>query len=35
MNYQSEDYVKYRLQKAKDTLDEVNSHLENEFWNTA
>jgi uncharacterized protein (UPF0332 family) len=35
MNYQSEDYIKYRFLKAKDTLAEVNSHMENEFWNTA
>jgi uncharacterized protein (UPF0332 family) len=35
MNFNSEDYIKYRLQKAKETLEEVNSHIENQFWSTA
>lgn len=33
--YRHEDYVRYRLQRAKETIREVNFHIENEFWNTA
>jgi uncharacterized protein (UPF0332 family) len=29
------ELVKYRLQKAKDTLQEIDTHIENKFWNTA
>lgn len=30
-----EDYIKYRLERAKETIDEVTVHIENKFWNTA
>ncbi|OGU92059.1 MAG: hypothetical protein A2475_02920 [Ignavibacteria bacterium RIFOXYC2_FULL_35_21] len=30
-----DDYVNYRLQKAKDTILEVEHYIKNEFWNTA
>lgn len=35
INYQQDDYVNYRLQRAKETIHEVDKHIENEFWNTA
>ena len=31
----SDDYSQYRLQRAKDTILEVEKHIENRFWNTA
>lgn len=31
----SEDYVRYRLSRAHETLDEINLLLENRMWNTA
>ena len=34
-DYQPEDYSRYRLQRAKETLLEVETHIENKFWNTA
>ena len=30
-----EDYIKYRIERARDTIDEVRTHIENKFWNTA
>jgi uncharacterized protein (UPF0332 family) len=33
--YQPDDYIKYRLQRAKDTISEIETYIENEFWNTA
>jgi uncharacterized protein (UPF0332 family) len=33
--YQPEDYIKYRLQRAKATIAEIDTYIENEFWNTA
>ncbi|MCU4166776.1 HEPN domain-containing protein, partial [Carboxylicivirga caseinilyticus] len=33
--YNPSDYSSYRIQKAKETLEEVNIHIENRFWNTA
>lgn len=33
--YKPEDYVNYRLQRARETIREVESHIENRFWNTA
>lgn len=33
--YQPEDYYIYRLQRAKETVLEVKTHIENKFWNTA
>lgn len=34
-DYQPEDYSKYRIQRAKETIQEVETHIENKFWNTA
>jgi len=31
----SEDYVKYRLQRAKDTISETKILIDNKLWNTA
>ena len=33
--YKPEDYIRYRIQRAKETVDEVQTHIENKFWNTA
>ena len=33
--YKPEDYSRYRLQKAKETLKEVEQLIGNKFWNTA
>jgi uncharacterized protein (UPF0332 family) len=35
IEYSPEDLSNYRLQKAKETIHEVEKHLENKFWNTA
>ena len=34
-NYQPIDYARYRYQKAIETLGEVETHIQNAFWNTA
>jgi uncharacterized protein (UPF0332 family) len=33
--FQQEDFIRYRLERADETLLEVESHLSNGFWNTA
>ena len=33
--YNPDDYSNYRIQKAKETIGEVENHILNEFWNTA
>lgn len=33
--YKIEDYINYRLQRANETLAEVEIHIKNKFWNTA
>ncbi len=33
--YKKEDYIRYRIERAKETVDEVKVHIENKFWNTA
>jgi uncharacterized protein (UPF0332 family) len=33
--FQPEDFIRYRLERADETLLEVDSHLSNGFWNTA
>ena len=33
--YRPEDYVKYRIGRAKETIQEVRTHIENKYWNTA
>lgn len=35
MQFQKEDYIKYRAAKSKTTLLEVEVLLDNQFWNTA
>jgi len=30
-----EDYLKYRIDRANETIEEVRVHIENKFWNTA
>jgi len=34
-NYTTDDYVKYRIERAKETILEVKTHIGNKFWNTA
>ena len=34
-DFKPDDYIAYRIQKAKDTIREVEIHIQNEFWNTA
>jgi uncharacterized protein (UPF0332 family) len=34
-DYTPEDYVKYRIERAKETIQEVRTHIENKYWNTA
>ena len=33
--YKSEDFIKYRIERARETVDEVKVHIDNKFWNTA
>jgi hypothetical protein len=33
--YQPEDYINYRINRADETIREVAVHIENKFWNTA
>lgn len=33
--YKSEDYIKYRYGRALETIEEVQTHIDNKFWNTA
>ena len=33
--YKPEDYIKYRIERAKETIREVQTHIDNKFWNTA
>lgn len=33
--YEPKDYIKYRIEKAKNTLEEVQTHIDNRFYNTA
>ena len=34
-DYKPEDYINYRIQRARETIEEVQTHIENKFWNTA
>lgn len=34
-DYTPEDYIKYRLGRANETIGEVRIHIKNRFWNTA
>lgn len=31
----SDEYIKYRINRANETIQEVQTHIENKFWNTA
>ena len=33
--YKPNDYINYRIQRAKDTIQEVKTHIDNKYWNTA
>jgi uncharacterized protein (UPF0332 family) len=33
--YKPEDYSNYRIQRANETIKEVETHIKNKFWNTA
>lgn len=33
--YKPEDYAKYRIQRAKETIEEVETLIQNKYWNTA
>lgn len=33
--YKPEDYINYRYGRAIETFDEVKTHIDNKFWNTA
>jgi uncharacterized protein (UPF0332 family) len=35
MAYSKQDYINYRIQKAKETFSEVEVLINNEFWNTS
>lgn len=34
-SYTTDDYINYRIERAKETIREVQTHIENKFWNTA
>lgn len=34
-SYTTDDYINYRIDRAKETIREVQTHIENKFWNTA
>lgn len=34
-DYQPEDFVQYRLHRAKETISEIEILIRNEYWNTA
>jgi uncharacterized protein (UPF0332 family) len=34
-DYKQEDYIDYRLQRAKETIEEVETLIQNKYWNTA
>ncbi|MBU2649576.1 MAG: HEPN domain-containing protein [Bacteroidetes bacterium] len=34
-DYKHDDYIKYRIELARETIEEVQSHRENKFWNTS
>lgn len=33
--YTPEDYSKYRIERAKETIREIQDHIDNKYWNTA
>ena len=34
-DFTPEDYIKYRIDRANETIKEVQVHIDNRFWNTA
>lgn len=34
-DFTPEDYIKYRIDRANETIEEVRTHIDNRFWNTA
>jgi uncharacterized protein (UPF0332 family) len=34
-DYNRDDYISYRIERAKETIKEVQTHIANKFWNTA
>jgi hypothetical protein len=34
-DFTPEDYIKYRIARANETIEEVRIHIDNRFWNTA
>jgi uncharacterized protein (UPF0332 family) len=35
IEYKSDEYYQYRIQRAFETIREVETHIQNKFWNTA
>jgi uncharacterized protein (UPF0332 family) len=33
--YTPEDYIKYRIERARETIKEVQTHIDNHYWNTS
>jgi uncharacterized protein (UPF0332 family) len=33
--YGLNDYIEYRIKRARETISEVDVHIQNKFWNTA
>lgn len=34
-DYKPDDYINYRIERANETANEVQVHINNKFWNTA
>lgn len=34
-DFTPENYIKYRIDRANETIEEVRVHIDNKFWNTA
>jgi len=34
-DHNPEDYIKYRIERARETIDEVQTQIQSKFWNTA
>ena len=34
-NYDPKEYTEYRIDRARETIKEVETHIENKFWNTS
>ncbi len=33
--YKPEGYIKYRIERAREIIEEIQTHIGNNFWNTA